>query len=520
MDDHESSEQGAGESSDAARRQAALRALAQDQIQTQTPTQHSRQSQPPAPPQQRPTTSSGERSAASPGATGGFAALVSGKRPARGGRRRPVIATVVVALLVIVVAAAVGARVLLAKRTPPPPTVVRIDAINGGMSCGAQSAAWSPDSTLLAVEGMSGCGPSDGNQTTIIMLFDAASGKRVQTLQLDPLVYGDQKVTSAVDAARQALGYTGGSTTASDSLWYSSITWTPDGRSLLMTFSVSVPPPDSGVSMNVNGLLRLGTTTASQSRVWLDKLKYQQNGSVERWDLTTGTPALIPQPKLATAYSWKSDGTLAPANAGVSVGAPDGGQTFSIWQPGMITYFTFMSTPTSSSVIAPDQHRIQWGANMSPISPDGRYFYSYFPDQAMLTPPSVSAAVPHIPSVKPHDVALLAQAQRMTQTTPSQDTGGYVLAWRPDGRRMASVQWDLAIGPAASTASPNLTITIYDTSTGKVIGHVAPTLKKSDQSQPMNAGVMLSWSPDGKRLMMSEGYDNAITIWEPAALPA
>ena len=513
MDDHESGEQGASESAEAARRQAALRALAQNQIQTQSEGQAALR----AP--QQPDSAGNEEASAATRKRGGFAALVSRQRPTRHGKWRTVVASIAV-LLVIAVAAAAGVREWLALRTPPPPTMVRIDTINGVLTCDAQSAAWSPDSTLLAVEGMTGCGPSDGNQADVIILYDARTGKITQTLHPDALVYGDQAVTNAVDAARQALGYTGGSTTASDSLWYSPVTWTPDGRTLLLTFSVSVPPPDSGVSENVNGLMQMGTTPASQTRLWLDKVTYQQNGFVERWDLMKGTSALIPQPKPATAYRWQSDGTLAPVTADVSVGTPDGGSTFSIWQPGSLSYFTFMSAPSPSTAISTDQHRIEWGANVYPISPDGRYFYSYFPDMGIVTPPSTGAAVPNLPPLKPHDQALLAQAQRMTQTTPSQDVVMYALAWRPDGRRMASLEFDEAIGPAATPVRPrSYTVSIYDTATGKVIGHVTVALKKPDQPQSTSP-LYLSWSPDGKRLMLSGGVGEAITIWEPGALPA
>lgn len=509
MNDHESGGQGLSESAEAARRQAALRALAQNQIQTQSEGQAAVR----AP--QQPDSAGSEDASAATRKRGGFAALVSGKRPTSGGRWRTVVASIAV-LLVIAVAAGAGVREWLALRTPPPPTVVRIDTLNGVLTCGAQSAAWSPDSTLLAVEGMSGCGQSDGNQVNLIILYDARTGKVTQTLHPDSLVYGDQVVMNAVDAARQALGYTGGSTTAFDSLWYSPVTWAPDGRSMLLTFSVSVPPPGSGVGVNVNGLMQLGMTPASQTRLWLDKVKYQQNGFVERWDVTKGTSALIPQPKPATAYRWQSDGTLAPVTAGVSVGTPDGGSTFSIWQPGSLSYFTPMSAPSSSTVISPDQHRIVWSANVYPLSPDGRYFYRYFPDMSIVTPPSTGASVPY---VKPHDQALLAQAQRMTQTAPSQDVVEYVLAWRPDGRRMASLEFDQAIGPGATSVPRSYIVSIYDTATGKVIGHVTVAVKKPDQPQSTSP-LFLSWSPDGKRLMLSGGVGEAITIWEPGALPA
>lgn len=73
--------------------------------------------------------------------------------------------------------------------------------------------------------------------------------------------------------------------------------------------------------------------------------------------------------------------------------------------------------------------------------------------------------------------------------------------------------------PSATSAQSSAnTVTIYDTSTGKVIGHVTPTVQQPGQSQVAGPEI-LSWSPDGNRLMLSEGSDNAITIWEPGALP-
>jgi WD40 repeat protein len=493
MDDERGTEQGSSGADDAARRQAALRALAQSQVQTQA------QSHAPVQPRQQPAKAGVERPAASIRKLGGFAALVNGRRPTRDRKWRTLIAFIVV-LLIIAVAAGAGVREWLALRTPPLPTVVRIDTNHDGLTCGAQSTAWSPDSALLAVEGGSGCGSSDGNQTNVILLYDARSGKIAQRIHPDALVYGDQAVSSAVAAARTSLGVTGGNTNGMpDNIWYAPITWTPDGRSLLVTFSISIPPPASGAGANVNGLLRLGATATSQSHAWVDKIKYQQNGYAERWDLQTGTSALVSLPKPATAYRWTSDGLLVAADqtAAARIGALDGGQTFSIWQPGVLGYITIQTDPTGT--MSADPHRIEWSAYCIPVSPDGRYVYSYFPVFGVLVPPSTGPALPSLASIKPSDRLL-----------------GYVVSWRPDGRRMALVAFSQ---PSATSAQSSAnTVTIYDTSTGKVIGHVTPTVQQPGQSQVAGPEI-LSWSPDGNRLMLSEGSDNAITIWEPGALP-
>ncbi len=479
-----------GDQREAAQRQSALRALAQQQTQLSggaTPPPHA--------------------TAAVPLAAG----------PASQGRRNPAWRLAISTLSVLAVVAVIGivvANIVIGQRpaAPAAKTALRLNPIGDGLSC-VQQIAWSPDSKQVAVLGNTvNCGASSSvPQTGTVKIYDARSGKVVRTLQPDDLVFKAPAVSNAIAATEGANSPTG------VTLSYLTLTWAPNGQTLVLPFAIDIMPPEgqSGADKQMPGLLRLGVAQPSQSAVWLDTAPYLQMGSIERWDLTTGASKQLPAPPPATAYRWNSDGTLSPASVTASqpVGTPDGGETFTIWQPGQLGYPSFQPGPNAQPTVSPQD--VSWGANITPISPDGRYFYTYFPAGGSLVPPSTKIVMPHDTRIAPRDKALLALAQSMTHATISGALPPQTfVAWRADGHLLA----ELPANSAAPVSASAFTVSLYDTATGKLVMRLTPDLSGL-QTGP--AGVeALMWSPDGKRLLLMDNIYGSITIWGPGALPA
>jgi WD40 repeat protein len=504
----------AGERDDLARRQAALQALAQSA--TQQPTPASAAGAAPAPPEpQRATTTtttatrtSGARSRAS------FSALVTGQRKAN--RRRGAIVGVSLALIVVVVAVGIiGVRAYFAQRAAAQPKpVLRIDPLGGGNLGCLTTLAWSPDGSQIAALGalQGNCGPaSTDSPTDAIFIYNTRTGKLITQLQPDRAIL-DSTAFRQFAAANNEAG-------AQTNIYVQGLTWTHDQQALLMSFGASIQLPEgqNGAQPGVFGVMRLGIRDATLTKLWSNQASNTiQNGMLPRWDLTAGKLSAVPPPVSgATLYRWTSDGVLVAAGsaAGKPIGSPSGDQTFSIWQPGFLAMAEYSTASDPQPTLIPQD--IQWGANFASLSPDGRYFYQYFPAYGSLVPPSTRHPFPHEAQITPHDAALVALARRLSvapQTTsqPLQ----YLVAWRPDGRLLATVTQN----GSGSLADANFTVTLYDTRTGQVVSRLTPSftgLQSGDSGQEM-----LSWSPDGKHLALADNMFSAITIWGPGALPA
>jgi WD40 repeat protein len=516
MGDDANGDPSASERDDLARRQAALRALAQSATQQPTSTPDAPIAAAPAPPEpQRATTTTTTATRATGGRSrASFSTLVTGQRKAN--RRRGVIVGVSLALIVVVVTVGIiGVRAYLEQRAAAQPKpVLRINPL-GDSNLGCLSAlAWSPDgSQIAALGGLQGkCGPaSTDTPTDAIFIYNALSGKLITQLQPDRVIL-DSTIFKQFAATNNEAG-------AQTNVYVQGLTWTRDQQALLMSFGVSLQLPEgqNGVEPGVFGVMRLGIRDATLTKLWSDQASNTfQNGMLPRWDLTTGKLSAVPPPAAgATLFRWTSDGVLIAdgSAAGKPIGSPSADQTFSMWQPGFLAMAQRSDTGNSPPAMIPQD--IEFGANFASLSPDGRYFYQYFPAYGSLVPPSTRHPFPHEAQITPHDTALVALARRLSvapQTT-SQPVQ-YLVAWRPDGRLLATVTQN----DSGSLADANFTVTLYDTRTGQVVSRLTPSLtglQSGDSGQEM-----LSWSPDGKHLALADNMFGAITIWGPGALPA
>lgn len=385
---------------------------------------------------------------------------------------------------------------------------IRINPLGDGLFCATQ-VVWSPDSTRIAAVGNSGncSGAASGRTPGLILVYAVASGHLVQRLQPDAAVLALPAIAQKV-AANAAVGGT------ISTLTYQSLTRTPDDQALLMTFDLELQPNPTEGSTGIYGLQRLGVTDPSRTTIWLDT-STAHFAPFERWNLLSGAADAPPAPAQAMTYQWNAGGLLVPAGpAGAPVGAPDGGATFTVWQPGRLLFGTTSDKATeATTVIVRD---IGWVSNANPVSPDGHYLYPNMTNAGSLVPPSTQLAVVGGPILKPHDQALVALAQQMMQMpSPSQNTS-MLVAWRPDGSYLAAIAPD-----AAAPTISAFTIAIYATTSGKVVKQVRPDFTGLS-ANPAGSGttVTLTWSPDGSRLLLVDNLYGAITVWGPTALAA
>jgi hypothetical protein len=308
-------------------------------------------------------------------------------------------------------------------------------------------------------------------------------------------------------------------------LSYAGMVWVPDGKALLLPYRILTSAPNATTPTYVTGLMRLGIHSSTLTNVWLDRPQTSPAVVSERWDLASGAPAQLPSPATASAYSWTSAGALATDSApiGGAIGTPDGGQSFSVWQPGYLLYQDSQANLTTigPATATPVKDDVGWSPTIMALSPDGRYLYTYFTSVFdtfdSLTPPSTQHVSPSEPTLAPRDKALLALAQQMTQATGDiTQQPGYAVAWRPDGKLMAAVSINVNVAQT-STAPSALTVSVYDTASGQMVKQFTPDWSGLTVGNASRETVM--WSPDGKRLLLQDNVYGAITIWGPGALP-
>lgn len=416
-------------------------------------------------------------------------------------------------------------RALLTPHTPPP---LVIHVVRDGLGC-VNDVAWSPDGRTLAVAGSYfGCG-GDGYLPGQINFYDTRSGRLIAR------VHPDTAVLAALHAAIPAVPLAPEIGNPDLLLTYGAAIWSPDGGELAVALFIEPNPRNGGLPLD--GLL-LVDRSGEYPRVLLYASGAAGPAGLVAWDLAKGAPVVGSGAAEAAAYLWGSGGALSaiaalgddprfPAVAPPGpIGNPDGGSSFTAWQPGYL-----IQTPTASEGAAAPEPYL-WYSGFFAWSPDERYLalvpqvealvVPIYPDSTPLpqgpfgevqtgvgvaaggTPPP-GATQPTFPYVRARDQAMSDLAG--TQFTDTYD--GWALAWRPDGRVLA------AFGPRAG-ASPS--ITLYDTATGHVLATLAP-VRDAGNLAAGNSDV-LRWSPDGTRLLLYSPIFGTICLWGSAQLPA
>lgn len=484
--------------------------------------------------------------------------------PAVRARRLP--RPLVIAGLVVVVAAVVIAGFATFHRGAPTgkPTAARPLSFSpavDGLTC-TRDAAWSPSGSQVAFVGYAptvgapGCPPgysvSSQERSGIISLYQARTGRLLSQFHPDTAIRSHLTVPPAVlNAITAAVNPAEGTPTAY-TIDYTHVLWAPDSSHLYVTWLAMVPtglPDLSGnappvwPSFYATGVVAIGVSagTVSAMSTTLGADPYHAVG----WDLTTNqvNPAFqrpASQTRFATlqpaqVYQWNADGSLTPAqplptvgNAAVptqpttlAIGSPQGGATFSMWQPG--TLELHINSDTTGVTLAGNP---LFATDIAAISPNGRYLVEGVSLQTITVTNSdnvrqaqalAAQGLSALPLAPARDRAFAAlqslsldkmiMSYTLSRSLVSVPTYGEYLAWSPNGRYLAAIY-----------SQPRPTTVIYDCQTGAVVATL--TEQTGAPSPDDSAPKLLRWSPDGSRLLALDPSAGAVTLWGPGQLPS
>jgi len=393
-------------------------------------------------------------------------------------------------------------------KLPPRPVQIKPSRVilpqQDGFACLADT-AWSPDSKRIAFLGYQ----HDCAQGTAVyepgqvMVHDARSGKLVEQLRPDSTI---------LHALRVRFPWAHGVPV----IYYDMFLWSPDGQRVALAFSVVFTP--EGATPLFDGVL-LADEDGGHAQILLQP--QQDSSPYIEWDLERGElEAVPPSPSIssssfitvppALAYRWGAVGTLIPETRLTSttapsspplgpVGNPDGGTSFTIWQPGWAELTT--EAPANGRVHLPGVYT--WNTTFWTWSPDGRYLVDPIALASRLEPtgrplPSHQALVDfqleQVPLLPVRDAAFQRILEALPQILISSNT--MMVAWRLDGRMLAAYNAD------------EKTLGLYDCTSGN---QLASLLLPTGQGY-LSGSNFMSWSPDGSQLLLLDRQSGA-TLW-------
>lgn len=409
-------------------------------------------------------------------------------------------------LTALVVGAITAAVVLLARPvSAPAPQHVGVVVLTPGadhLAC-VRDAAWSPDGHAVALLGYANScpqpGPGTSQATGDVVVYDADSTAVRARIQPDETVLHALNANST-DAGHPIIEYTG-------------LLWQQSGGRLAISFSAvydaPAEQPSKGPGETVVGLL-LVAPDGTQARVLSHTLAPGENASGE-WDLRSGAfldrPAALQQPALT--YTWNASGGLSPVSfpgaataaqpeSPRAVGQPDGGTSFSIWQP--------------ATVVRDAAGDVIYRTSFAAWSPDGSYVIPSVGLSARFQVPG-KPGVGALALLPVRDAALATALGRLSLVPEDRSNGPMLVSWSPDGRELA-----VQLIPAEPNADPDRTdhaLIVYDCATGKPLTALAPRMVR----QPLAGDTLLRWSSDGKGLMLYDAELGTVTIWSHGSLP-
>jgi hypothetical protein len=380
-----------------------------------------------------------------------------------------------------------------------------------GIGCAFDS-AWSPGSAFIAVSGLQSgnCHPK-GYAPSVINIYVARTGTLVRQLHPDPELFAVLGVPASVPetpSPSSPLPYL--------QLTYQTLLWSPDSMRLALSFYLFTSRVITGlVVLDANGeheRVLVDQQTGPQAGYTIFDL---QNRSVvpAESSLPFGTsynaynPTTIP---VAFSYGWASDGSLIPGASLLSggrqlpslqhdsVGNPDGGCCFGIWQPGYIEVYAVLANGAAAPT-----YLYVYSTSFAAWSPSGRYILDDLSVNGLLlsgeeSPPSHSVLsslqLDPIVTLPIRDAGL---QQAIVQDIPLPVSLGLGLlndivpiAWRPDGKVVAILnQSDGFI--------------LRATDTGRILEVVNSLQLDADGLPPAEMFAILpSWSPDGTWLLL------------------
>ncbi|WIG59308.1 MAG: hypothetical protein OJF49_002055 [Ktedonobacterales bacterium] len=370
-----------------------------------------------------------------------------------------------------------------------------------------RDSTWAPDSLRVAFLGHpQECDP-DHFVPTFVAINDARTGKLLNTIHPDDLIFNAVR-----SYAPGALDATTNGVYRPAVISYHSILWSPDGTHLAITFLV-LPSWNPAIHL-LDGVLLI-TSDGLDPRVMLHQESTGNPAALYLvWALNpqiaiTANQTAIPGPDLintppALTYAWRGCCTLSPGaslppsdtprveTTPDPIGSPDGGSSFSIWQPG---YLELDWLTGNSRVQIPGNYT--WHTSFSVWSPDGAVLATALTTAARIVPlgflPDVGSSLVNgalrlLPLLPVRDAALEHVLEGLLDSSRPTPADTVWLSWRADGKV-------LALPDSAGVA-------LYDCVTGKQL-----TILRSPGISATLSGFVASarWSPDGSRLLLPNG---------------
>lgn len=442
-----------------------------------------------------------------------------------------------VALLSLIAIAAVALSPLLPRPAPSKPAPLDITALRfpeDARSC-VMGGAWSPDSAQIAIMRSSGCDTKSG---PTVLTFNGTTGALLNAFPLEA-------------AIRQTSATPGATAETSVLVDLESIVWSPNGLQVAIPFLVfpasETTPLVTGPMTDGLALLTVRGQRSGDLSIWaysppslqpFDPLTLTGPHTITEWDLWEGgrQSALTVSP--AYAYGWGADGALEPVALSGGQNSPSspagavavsGG--FSLWRSGRLWAVNALTCAIGAEKFLPQPYiwltlsTMAWspdGRYLAQVSATGRYNAPGAPANATPEPSSTYAPCSEGP---PPDLIPLAPARdaglRATLALAASGGNGSVeLEWRPDGRRLAALTFN--VGGTGSA------IALYDCRTGVLLRRYTagqfPINGVPGTGPAKNFDTIItggSWSPDGRRLLIeASGTGAAPFILGPGALGA
>jgi hypothetical protein len=429
----------------------------------------------------------------------------------------------VVAVLVV---AAIAATTLVARigfpwsaaSSNPLKSPVHIQTLTSAHLACPVDPYFSPDGAHISFLGALNQCPSQGAKgeapaqrpSWALAIFSAATGAVERVISLDPLL---------ADGERTSL-----------ETRYTSLGWSPDGRNLAVVYtSFAADGASQPSGIQDSGLLLVNASTGEAS-----VLRGNSGFFAALSGVNTGYPiwgiadhsvnsGYLPDPGLA--YSWNEDGApdaVLPAHGTLTelpriagslypIGDPLGGARFTLWQPGLVIGGRSVGGGSAQSLFV----------SLIPTwSEDSIWFTVILAEVALTGGDADQRVAPGAPPVAPYPVpqslAVVPSRDAALETVRQQvgASGWAVVAWNPAGSQLASI---------ACFAS-HLSLELRDTGGGTLQASVPLTLSSGDTgcrtfgeagtfgAYPHPA-LMLRWSLNGARLLLSDRDASAFTLW-------
>lgn len=405
-----------------------------------------------------------------------------------------------------------------------------------GLAC-LQDVAWSPDGKQLAVIGYQDQCPSDdpsgyNYQPGVLQIYAVATGQLVRSLSPDVTVL---RLPGLPAPPANAQPTSPGADTSKTVLEYTHVLWSPDGQQLALTFAISRFNATDTVSVPAYGGLVLFNSDGTFERAALIPETYARSSAI-RWDIARmgsssgGEAGEVVSVPPAQSYSWTAGQLFpeaplsSPPVATAPVGDPDGGNTFSISQPGRIVFDTVGFVNGSEVTINPGIYTSFTA--FAVWSPDGRYVIASVSQFGIVHPvgernPTAAGlqtlgddTAPNLP-IRDRALQHLLVSLTPSGNSEAQVTNTDDIAWSPSGHILAAIPDNpSSSGPSSSPSSAP--VTLYDSATGTTMETLHPYASNNQGSQN-SVGFMslLYWSADGSHILAYSDQLDTITIWGP-----